>query len=74
MGRFLSPDPAGMQAADLEFPQSLNRYAYVWNNPLSFTDPSGLDCAYLNGAGTGLEKGGLDQSSNAGECGRNGGY
>jgi len=74
MGRFLSPDPAGMQAADLEFPQSLNRYAYVWNNPLSFTDPTGLDCAYLNDAGTGLEKGGLDQSSSSGECGRTGGY
>jgi RHS repeat-associated protein len=73
-GRFMSPDPAGMQAPDLEFPQSLNRYAYVWNNPLSFTDPTGLDCAYLNDAGTGLEKGGLDQSSSSGECGRTGGY
>jgi RHS repeat-associated protein len=36
-----------MQAANLEFPQSLNRYVYAWNNPLSFTDPTGLDCAYL---------------------------
>jgi RHS repeat-associated protein len=66
MGRFMSPDPAGMMAADIEFPQSLNRYAYVWNNPLSFTD--------LNVAGTGLEKGGLDQNSSSGECGRTGGY
>jgi hypothetical protein len=69
MGRFLSPDPAGMMAADIEFPQSLNRYAYVWNNPLSFTDPTGLDCAYLDASGTGIEQGGLDQNSNAGECG-----
>jgi RHS repeat-associated protein len=73
-GRFLSPDPAGMMAADIEFPQSLNRYAYVWNNPLSFTDPTGLDCAYLDASGTGIEQGGLDQNSNAGECGENGGY
>ncbi len=27
------PDPAN--------PQSLNRYAYVLNNPLKYTDPSG---------------------------------
>lgn len=40
-GRFTSPDPFGgsMVATD---PQSLNRYAYVGNNPLTFADPSGL--------------------------------
>ncbi len=38
LGRFLSPDPL-VQAPD--FTQSLNRYAYCLNNPLSLTDPSG---------------------------------
>ena len=38
LGRWLSadtivPDPAN--------PQSLNRYSYVYNNPLRYTDPSG---------------------------------
>lgn len=37
-GRFLSPDPL-VQAPG--FTQSFNRYAYVFNNPLSYTDPSG---------------------------------
>tara|TARA_R110002072_G_scaffold302540_1_gene486239 strand:- start:4147 stop:11085 length:6939 start_codon:yes stop_codon:yes gene_type:complete len=37
-GRFLSADPY-IQAP--EFSQSYNRYSYVWNNPLSMTDPSG---------------------------------
>ncbi|MHB1938946.1 MAG: RHS repeat-associated core domain-containing protein [Acidobacteriaceae bacterium] len=74
MGRFLSPDPAGMQAVDLEYPQSLNRYAYVQNNPLSFIDPLGLDCVYLNDAGTGIEKDGVDQSGSSSECGQAGGY
>nr|WP_240902324.1 RHS repeat-associated core domain-containing protein [Wenzhouxiangella sp. XN24] len=38
IGRFLSPDPF------VQFPistQGFNRYAYVGNNPLSYTDPSG---------------------------------
>ena len=38
LGRFLSPDPF------VQFPistQGFNRYAYVNNNPLSYTDPSG---------------------------------
>jgi len=72
MGRWLSPDPGGMAVVDLEFPQTLNRYAYVNNNPLSFTDPFGLDCAYLNNAGNGVES--VDQQSSAGECGKSGGY
>ncbi len=38
LGRFLSADPH-IQAP--ENTQSLNRYAYVLNNPLSATDPSG---------------------------------
>ena len=39
-GRFLSPDPhnAGAHPTD---PQTWNAYAYVGNNPLRYTDPSG---------------------------------
>ncbi|MCL4779412.1 MAG: RHS repeat-associated core domain-containing protein [Gammaproteobacteria bacterium] len=39
LGRFLSPDPL---LDRLNMPQSLNAYSYVANNPLSYTDPSGL--------------------------------
>ena len=38
IGRFLSPDALIPQPNDL---QSYNRYSYVRNNPLSFTDPTG---------------------------------
>ncbi len=38
LGRFLSPDPVVPGAGN---PQSLNRYTYVNNNPVNFTDPSG---------------------------------
>jgi RHS repeat-associated protein len=41
-GRWMSPDPYS-GSYDLSNPQSLNRYAYVMNNPLSSTDPNGLD-------------------------------
>jgi RHS repeat-associated protein len=45
LGRWMSPDPAGLAAADPSNPQSWNRYAYVLNNPTSLTDPLGLgDC------------------------------
>ncbi len=39
-GRWLSPDPYD-GSYDLNYPQTLNRYAYVGNNPLGYTDPSG---------------------------------
>jgi RHS repeat-associated protein len=43
-GRWLSPDPYS-GSYDASNPQSMNRYAYVQNNPLSFIDPLGLqDC------------------------------
>jgi RHS repeat-associated protein len=41
-GRWLSPDPAGLGAVDPTNPQSLNRYAYVLNNPMTLIDPLGL--------------------------------
>ncbi len=38
-GRFLQPDPI---SGSLGNPQSLNKYVYVLNNPLKYTDPSGM--------------------------------
>jgi RHS repeat-associated protein len=52
MGRFMSADPLGIASASFSNPQSLNRYAYVLNNPLNFIDPRGLDCVSDNGDGT----------------------
>lgn len=37
IGRFLSEDPIGFSGNDI------NLYGYVWNNPVSFRDPLGLD-------------------------------
>lgn len=43
MGRFMSPDPLFISPERLFDPQLLNLYSYVRNNPLSLTDPTGLD-------------------------------
>jgi RHS repeat-associated protein len=40
IGRFVSPDPVIPNPA---FSQSYNRYSYVLNNPLSYTDPTGFN-------------------------------
>ena len=47
LGRFITPDPLG---GHLEDPQTLNKYAYVRNNPITLTDPTGLDI-WLQGCG-----------------------
>ncbi|MGA3080001.1 MAG: RHS repeat-associated core domain-containing protein [Terracidiphilus sp.] len=49
-GRWLSPDPSGWKAVNQAYPQSLNRYAYVQNDPMSLTDPNGLECVWDDGS------------------------
>jgi RHS repeat-associated protein len=40
LGRFITPDSIVPDPGD---PQALNRYSYVLNNPMVYTDPSGHD-------------------------------
>jgi RHS repeat-associated protein len=57
LGRLMSPDPLAGHVSD---PQTLNRYAYVRNNPLNLTDPTGLDFNLTcSGADTATCHGGL---------------
>gem|GEM_PF-6212926 len=46
LGRFIQADPIVQDPRDA---QSLNRYTYVFNNPLSYTDPTGYDCHHVRG-------------------------
>mgnify|MGYP000540995720 CR=1 FL=1 len=43
LGRMISRDPL---LGDIENPESLNRYAYVVNNPATLTDPTGFHACY----------------------------
>jgi RHS repeat-associated protein len=47
IGRFLSVDPELNLKSTLGNPQKWNRYAYVRNNPISFTDPDGRDDLFI---------------------------
>jgi RHS repeat-associated protein len=48
-GRWLQPDRYS-GSYDFSNPQSLNRYAYVLNNPIGAIDPLGLECVWDNGS------------------------
>lgn len=48
--RFITPDPFVTQPLNT---QGLNRYSYVQNNPINFTDPSGFDECQSDGTGCG---------------------
>lgn len=50
LGRFLSADPLVQSPHNS---QSYNRYSYVFNNPLSYTDPSGFACDNQNAGNSG---------------------
>jgi RHS repeat-associated protein len=69
-GRWLSPDPAGLAAADPSNPQTWNRYAYALNNPLSYIDPSGLECVWDDGS---FDSADDPDTGSAGGCGSAGG-
>jgi RHS repeat-associated protein len=58
-GRAYDPDTGRMMSADpyVQSPgysQSFNRFAYVFNNPLRFTDPSGYCVAGFSCPTSGL--------------------
>ena len=44
LGRFMTPDPSGRDAANPSNPQTWNLYAYAGNNPTTNTDPTGEAC------------------------------
>ena len=48
-GRFTGADPISLGIDRLFDPQRFNRYAYVRNNPLAFTDPDGRDIVLGSG-------------------------
>ena len=50
IGRFLSADPI---VEDIENLQTYNRYSYVRNNPLTWTDPSGFESDGTDGGNVG---------------------
>ena len=83
-GRWMSPDPVGMAAADERDPQSLNRYAYVTNQPNNFKDIAGLfelctrdlvclDSFFEGLLGVPFNVGGLGEGGNWGAMGDFGG-
>ena len=45
IGRFVSPDSIVPAPG---YPPALNRYSYVYNNPLKYTDPSGHSAEWVN--------------------------
>lgn len=70
MGRFMSPDPSGLYYADPRYPQSLNLYSYVLNNPLKNVDPTGMYCDYSdhNDAASIADDSQQDYHSSESEC------
>jgi RHS repeat-associated protein len=72
-GRWTTTDPAGQAAVDATNPQTLNRYNYATNNPLSRIDPKGLvdiDCSDFDEDGNcvGGGGGGIAGIGFPGEC------
>jgi RHS repeat-associated protein len=67
IGRFLSPDPSSLNYANLANPQSLNLYGYVYDNPISSIDPTGLAGCQLEGVDV-ASCNGISNSEGAVKC------
>jgi RHS repeat-associated protein len=50
LARFFSPDPIGVMKQKFVDPQQWNMYSYARNNPLLFTDPTGMYLVHCGGA------------------------
>ena len=48
-GRFMTPDPAGMAAVDMQDATTWNKYLYVGDDPVNGYDPSGLCDVVIGG-------------------------
>jgi RHS repeat-associated protein len=51
IGRFISVDPGIRLGLQLTLPEIVNPYMYCGNNPVKYTDPTGMDVVYVPGAG-----------------------
>lgn len=58
-GRFITPDPLLASGLTTQ-PQTWNRYSYVTNNPLIYTDPTGLFGRFFDEDGRELGTDGVD--------------
>jgi RHS repeat-associated protein len=66
LGRFMGADPL---AGDAGSPQSLNRYAYVMNDPVNAVDPTGLDYCPFDDSGRGGDHCGVGrEGGGSGTC------
>ena len=65
LGVWMTPDPSGLASSNPRYPQSLNRYAYVLNNPARLKDPTGLECVWDDGS---FDSEDDPETGNAGAC------
>ena len=64
----MSPDPSGLDYANPSNPQTFNLYSYAVNNPLKYTDPTGMYCYYGSTDADSNDASQYDMHSTQSEC------